>query len=320
MAKKKGGKKDDKKASEPAGESSDRQTSEKETLLQKELDELTANSTDLRSKLDDLRKQNRFLEDEAHKSISETADYALYMKREAENRSNQIISVNQMNKHEIEMIGRECGELNERFSHRLEELKDDLEEKRKRLRGAEEELEGLEYIKLKEKDALSKIKQLETALEQTRTKHSTEIQQMKADFLNEKKSLSNQAESEILKLSKKATEVATTCLNQHAERIQIENQKLRTELLGLLSESDGLQERKQELEQQYLSFLRENEYLDDLQKMRIHWSAQAFEVVKSKNIAVKSAKRVALFIEKFVAFTEKFIFLSKNRILYHRSI
>ena len=124
--------------------------------------------------------------------------------------------------------------------------------------------------RVKEQEALSKIKDLETALENTRTKHSTEIQEMKADFLNEKKSISNQADSEITKLSKKATEVATVCLNQHAERIQIENQKLRTELLGLLSESDALQDRKQELEGQYLAFCRENEYLEDLQRMRIH--------------------------------------------------
>lgn len=124
--------------------------------------------------------------------------------------------------------------------------------------------------RIKEQEALTKIRELEQALENTRTKHSTEIQQMKADFLNEKRALSNTASHEINKLSKQATEVATKCLTQHAERIQKENQVLRTELLGLLSESDQLQERKVELEGQYLSFLRENEYLDDLQKMRIH--------------------------------------------------
>jgi hypothetical protein len=268
MAKKKGKSKEPK--TEPTNDDGERKKSEKEIQLQAQLDNLSSDSSNLRAQLEGLRKVNRHLEDTANNKISETADYALYMKRESERRSNQIISVNEMNKHEIMMIGEECDELNEKFEQRLNELMSDLEAKKRKLAVAEQDLESLDYIKEKEQQAKEQIKQLETALETTRTKHSTEIQQMKADFLNEKKSLSNAAEGEITKLSKKATEVATNCLNQHAERIQVENQKLRTELLGLLSESDGLQDRKQELEQQYLSFCRENEYLEDLQKMRIH--------------------------------------------------
>merc|ERR1712048_86785 len=260
--KKKGAKgKDSKPKSDtnPSTDSAERQKSEKEILLQNQLDSLDSQNAELRQKLDALRKQNRSLEDNANQSISETADYALYMKREAERRSNQIISVNEMNKHEIEIIGEECAELEKRFDQRLEELNKDLDEKKEKLRQANEEL-----------SALDKIKELETSLEAIRTKHSSEIQQMKADFLNEKKNLSNEADKEMSQLSTKATEVAASCLNQHAERIQVENQKLRSELLALLSESDGLQERKVELEQQYLAYVRENEYLDDLQKMRIH--------------------------------------------------
>merc|ERR1712048_427982 len=272
--KKKGAKgKDSKPKSDtnPSTDSAERQKSEKEILLQNQLDSLDSQNAELRQKLDALRKQNRSLEDNANQSISETADYALYMKREAERRSNQIISVNEMNKHEIEIIGEECcAELEKRFDERLEELNKDLDEKKEKLRQANEELSSLDYVKEKEKIALDKIKELETSLEAIRTKHSSEIQQMKADFLNEKKNLSNEADKEMSQLSTKATEVAASCLNQHAERIQVENQKLRTELLALLSESDGLQERKVELEQQYLAYVRENEYLDDLQKMRIH--------------------------------------------------
>merc|ERR1712071_359665 len=115
-----------------------------------------------------------------------------------------------------------------------------------------------------------RISVLEVELEKTREKHSRDIQQMKAEFLTEKRGLSNKADQEISQLSKQATEVAANCLNQHAERVQKENQHLRTELLALLSESDQLQQRKQDLEQQYLSLTRENEYLDDLKKMRVY--------------------------------------------------
>merc|ERR1712154_270812 len=103
-------------------------------------------------------------------------------------------------------MGSECTILNENFNKRLKDLQQELEIKKENLREAEEELESLDHIRIKEEEAVDKIKELENSLEQTRTKHSTEIQQMKADFLNEKKKLSNQADTEILKLSKKATE------------------------------------------------------------------------------------------------------------------
>merc|ERR1712151_346048 len=235
----------------------------------KQLEDLTKESLELRATLEKLRKDNRFLQEQASQSIEEVTDYALYMTGERERRQDQIINVKRKNEKEIETIASECTILNENFNKRLKDLQQELEIKKENLREAEEELESLDHIRIKEEEAVDKIKELENSLEQTRTKHSTEIQQMKADFLNEKKKLSNQADTEILKLSKKATEIASSCLNQHAERIQFENQKLRTELLSLLGESDQLQERKQELEQQYLSYLRENEYLDDLRSMRI---------------------------------------------------
>jgi len=270
MAKKKGGSKAaDKKPVETA-ESSAVEKSEKEIILTKQLEELTTESENLKETLDKLRKDNFFLQEQASSNIQDTTDYALYMKGEAERRQNHVITVNQRNQKEIETIEQECQQLNEKFDDRLAKYTEELNNKRLELEAAETELSSLDHIKVKENEALTAIAELDAALETTRTKHSTEIQQMKADFLNEKKNLSSQADSEILKLSKKATEVAQDCLNQHAERVQKENQKLRTELLALLSESDQLQTKKEQLEQQYIGFVRENEYLDDLEKMRIH--------------------------------------------------
>lgn len=270
MAKKKGKAADKKGAATDAGDSGEAVKSEKEIILTRQLDELMTEGQSLKTTLDKLRKDNHYLREQANKSVEEATDYALYMKGEAERRQNHVISVNQMNQQEVETITRECTQLNEQFNTRLSHLTSELDDKKLLLSTAETELDSLAHVKEKETIALEKIASLEKALEETRTKHSTEIQQMKADFLNEKRSLATQADSEILKLSKKATEVASQCLNNHAERVQKENQKLRTELLALLGESDQLQEKKTELEQQYLSFVRENEYLDDLQKMRIH--------------------------------------------------
>merc|ERR1712168_755026 len=194
-----------KKTEEEPTQSTERQKSQKEILLTKQLEDLTKESLELRATLEKLRKDNRFLQEQASQSIEEVTDYALYMNGERERRQDQIINVKRKNEKEIETIASECTILNENFNKRLKDLQQELEIKKENLREAEDELESLDHIRIKEEEAVDKIKELENSLEQTRTKHSTEIQQMKADFLNEKKKLSNQADTEILKLSKKAT-------------------------------------------------------------------------------------------------------------------
>ena len=266
------GKKDTKKkdAVEQSNANEERKRSEKELILQKQLDELTGESNELRDTLEQLRRDSHFLRQQIDSSVEEHTDYKLYMEKRNNDRSEDILSVNQKHRTELAQITEECKTTTEQFNNRMEKLQDELGKKKLELTRITTELEKLDHIKIKEQDALQRISSLEVELEATRTKHSQDIQQMKSEFLKEKKNLSEEADTEILHLSKKATEVAANCLNQHAERVQKENQHLRTELLALLSESDQLQQRKTDLEQQYLNLIRENEYLDDLKKMRVN--------------------------------------------------
>lgn len=267
--KKKPGKDGKKEKAEQDSENKERIRSEKELILQKQLDDLTMESNQLRGTLEVLRKDNHFLREEANKSVEAATEYSLYMKSEAERRRNDVLSVNQKNQKDIAQLDRECEVLTVNFNKQLTEMTNELESKKVKLAEAKEKLASLDHVTEKEKLALQQINDLEKNLEETRTKHSQEIQQMKADFLKEKRNFTEETDNDVLALSKRATEIATICLNQHAERVQKENQKLRTELLALLSESEQLQQRKQQLEQQYLSLTRENEYLDDLQNMRV---------------------------------------------------
>jgi len=271
MAKKKGGAQKSAAAAAGGEAGEERKRSEKEMFLQHELDALSTDNNQLRETLEQLRRDNHFLQEQANKSVEEATDYSMYMKGRAEEHQNDVLTVNQRNTQEMSVITEECKTLTGRFEDRMEKLTEELAAKKLLLSRATEELTSLDHVKFKETEALEKIKSLDAELEKTRAKHSQEIQLMKAEFLSEKKSIAEEANQNILQLSKKATEVAANCLNQHAERVQKENQHLRTELLALLSESDQLQQRKQDLEQQYLSLTRENEYLDDLKKMRVYW-------------------------------------------------
>lgn len=145
MAKGKGKpKKDDKKAAVPEA---DRKKSEKEIQLSEQLAELNQQNSNLKEKLNELRLQNRHLEETANQSIGEQADYSMYMRDVRDRRSKDVIRVNDRNKQDIFKIGQECEELEKRFAKTFEDLNLDLEEKKKQLVEAEEELSSLDYIK-----------------------------------------------------------------------------------------------------------------------------------------------------------------------------
>lgn len=99
--------KKDKKEKDVQKEPAERGKSEKEIILQKQLDGLVAESMELRSTLEKLRRDCHFLGEQANQSIEEATDYSLYMRGEAERRQNLVISVNQQNRNEIQRIEQE---------------------------------------------------------------------------------------------------------------------------------------------------------------------------------------------------------------------
>lgn len=58
------------------------------------------------------------------------------------------------------------------------------------------------------------------------------------------------------------------CLTQHTNNIKLENRQLRKELLELIRKTRALQEHKLELEDQRRQLLREQQYSEDLKKLR----------------------------------------------------
>ena len=74
--KKKGDKKKEPEASNPNEE---RKRSEKELILQKQLDELTTESTTLRDTLEQLRRDSHFLRGQIDSSVEEHTDYRVVL-------------------------------------------------------------------------------------------------------------------------------------------------------------------------------------------------------------------------------------------------
>ena len=71
------------------------------------------------------------------------------------------------------------------------------------------------------------------------------------------------------------------CLTDHTNKIKLENRQLRQELLELIRKTRALQAHKRELEEQQRQLVREQQYSDDLKKLR---STRQHKVFKSIGI------------------------------------
>jgi len=147
-------------------------------------------------------------------------------------------------------------------------LKKELLDKENLLAKAKDEFEDLaEYRNLRD-EQLKQIKQLEREVLRMRGKHSDTIQQLKAQFLQEKADYTNESQDKINNLTQEANKKAVKCLNEHASNIKLENRALRAELLELINKSRVLNTHKKELEEQRKELMREKQYSEDIHRLR----------------------------------------------------
>jgi len=158
--------------------------------------------------------------------------------------------------------------MEEEFNEKEKALKDLLLEKQNLLTKTTQELSELGSYKQLQTEQLTSIRDLEREVMQLRSKHSETIQQLKAQFLHDKKEYQQDSESKIQTLEKKANKEAIMCLTEHTNKIKLENRHLRKELLELIHRTRALQEHKLELEEQKRQLLREQQYSSDLKKLR----------------------------------------------------
>ena len=103
------------------------------------------------------------------------------------------------------------------------------------------------------------------------------INELRTEFLKEKADHKKDSETRIETIVKAANREARSCLNENTLRIKLENQKLRTELLGLIHQSKVLTQHKEKLEKQKGELMAEIKYAEDLKKLR---STQQTRVIK----------------------------------------
>ncbi|XP_052687716.1 coiled-coil domain-containing protein 166-like [Crassostrea angulata] len=275
---KKGGKGDKDDGATDGGKVGTPEPSEKELLLQQELEKVTADLQSAKKRVEDLRKENEWLQQEGSRVRVESHEYMGYMEKKTTKRKTTIITLSDHNKEEIRNIDFQKQNMEEEFNQKKQALQNLLFEKQNILKKTTEELSELQEYKDLQTDQLDKIKELEKEVMVMRSKHSDTIQQLKSTFLAEKREYQQDSESRITALEKLANKEASQCLSDHTNRIKLENRRLRRELQELIHMTRVYQAHQRDLEEQRKQLLREQQYADDLKKLR---STRQHKVLKA---------------------------------------
>nr|KAG5713877.1 hypothetical protein BaRGS_024504 [Batillaria attramentaria] len=252
---------------------------EKEIMLQEELNKVTKDLEDSKVRVEDLRKENEWLQQEAQKVRIESHEYMSYMEKKTSKRQTTIITLSDHNKQEIRNIQLQKQVMEEEFDEKKKALEALLLEKQHLLEKTNQELNDLQEYKNLQTEQLTKIRDLERQVSEMRTHHTHAIQNLKADFLRQKREYQNDSDTRIQSLEKKANKEALQCLTEHANHIKLENRALRRELLSLIQTTRALNEHQKELEDQRRQLVREQNYANDLKKLRENRQSKPFKEV-----------------------------------------
>ena len=145
---KKGGKGDKEDgAAEGQEKSKTPEPSEKEVILQQELEKVTQELETNRTRVQELRKEHEWLQQEANRVKLESHEYMSYMDKKETMRKTAIITLSDHYKQEIQDIQDEKGLMDLEFNEKKEALQKLLMEKENTLKKTIEELSQLQEYK-----------------------------------------------------------------------------------------------------------------------------------------------------------------------------
>uniref|UniRef100_V9KSQ0 Coiled-coil domain-containing protein 166-like n=2 Tax=Callorhinchus milii TaxID=7868 RepID=V9KSQ0_CALMI len=242
--------------------------SERVITLQRQFDSLVEELKQLKQKIYELRRENEFLEKEAHQTRLESQEYTSYMSKRAQKRQNQIISLTDQNHLELENIKKQKEKILAEYEEKLQELGLVKLEKENELAQINKQIDSLGEFKELRENQLSRISELQKEVMEARAEHAENLHKIKVNFLQEKADYKQNAMKMVKALEKEANREAVCCLIKHIEFIKSENQQLRQELLCQIRRSGVLRARRLELEEQHQQLLREKQYSTKLKRLR----------------------------------------------------
>ncbi|XP_035639894.1 coiled-coil domain-containing protein 166 isoform X1 [Oncorhynchus keta] len=249
-------------------EDSEHPGSDSEALLQREYDKLTDTLNNLKRKVEKLRRENEFLQNEANQTRMESQEYMSYMSKRTQKRQSAIVTLSDQNHQAQENLKRQREENLDKYQEQANELKKEILEKENELALLNIEIAELREFKSLQQQQLGRIAELEREVTSMHCRHSESLQALKAGFLSEKERYEAQAKQKIQALALAANREASRCLMSHTRAVSLENQHLREELQQLIQRAHSLRGLQDQLQAQRQQLLLEREYVRELRRLR----------------------------------------------------
>ncbi|XP_067257236.1 coiled-coil domain-containing protein 166 [Chanodichthys erythropterus] len=252
-----------------SAERAEQDESQREMLLHIEYDTLSENLSTLKRRVEQLRKENEFLQKEVDQTHIENVEYISYLSKKAEKRQNAIVTLSDQSHRELEELQRQRQIMQDKHQEKTNELQREILQTENQLAKLNIEIADLKEVKTLQQQHLCRIAQLERELTALQSHNSETLVALKADFIRKKKSQEQEAENTMQALTITANKEASHYIKSYSNEMFQQNKSLREELNKLYLRYQALSRQQGALQSHQRQLLLEQEYVQMLRAQRI---------------------------------------------------
>ncbi|XP_037022459.2 coiled-coil domain-containing protein 166 [Artibeus jamaicensis] len=240
------------------------QLSERAQYLQREYKLLSEQLDACEERLDLVLQENAFLDCEAQRLREENRLYASYVSAHAQRCANAIVRLEDQNRVDLTQIQWQRADLESLYHGREDGVRTQLLEMEARAAQMAQRVQELQPYKELQLEQLARIRTLERELLHMSVEHTQQLHRVKRLFLEDKAAFEREARQRVQSLARRAEREAARALVMHTQAIKADNERLREELLRLLSRAQLLHDKRRQLLQQREHLRREHQDTWDL--------------------------------------------------------
>nr|XP_012328790.1 coiled-coil domain-containing protein 166 [Aotus nancymaae] len=252
-----------------AGDSGpERPLSERAQYLRREYALLSEQLEACEDRVDQVLRENAFLDREALRLREENRLYASYASARAQRCANAVVRLDEQNRVDLAQIHWQRAELASLYHWREDRVRAQLLEMEARAAQMARQVQELQPYKVLQLEQLARIRALERELLHMRVEHTQLLHGVKQRFLEDEAAFEREARHRVQSLARRAEREAARALVVHTQAIKADNWRLRQELLRLLRRTQLLHDTRRQLLEQREQLHREHEDTRDL--ARVH--------------------------------------------------
>lgn len=243
--------------------------SEKEAILQAELDKKVQELADLKLRFYKAQEENHWLNEEAQKVKIQMGEYTSFMSKKTNLRQTQIITLTDYHRKQIEDIQQDKQNMLKDSQQKKQDLRAQLIRKKDLLVETKKELDQMTNYQVIQHQQNDEIRRLQNEITRVRNEHVRSMAQMRHKFEGEVQRQRTEEEAKVEGIRRQANQAAEQFLYDQTLSIQDENVRLRTSLQDIVKKRQELKEFKQNLEEEQLHLIRRSKLVADLRKIRL---------------------------------------------------